>query len=87
MTPGILRQVAAQRPFRPFRLIVTGGHEVFVSAPDRITIPNPDTAKVRTDDGALHIIDLNHVIEIRSSIEDPRARSGRSSPPGIFDER
>ncbi len=68
MTPGILRQLAAQRPFRPFRLILTGGHEVFVSGPDRITVPNPDTAKVRTDDGALHIIDLNHVVEIRSHV-------------------
>jgi hypothetical protein len=65
MTP-ILRQLIATRPFRPFRMILTGGWEVPVSSATSITIPDDETAKVHTDDGRLHIIDLNHLIEIRS---------------------
>ena len=65
MTP-ILRQLIATRPFRPFRLVLTGGWEVPVSSPASITIPDDETARVHTDDGRLHIIDLNHLVEIRS---------------------
>jgi hypothetical protein len=63
---AIARQLVAARPFRPFRLVLTGGWEVPVSSPDRITFRDPETAEVRTGDGREHIIDLNHLIEIRS---------------------
>ncbi len=65
MTP-ILRQLIATRPFRPFRLVLTGGWEVPVSTAAGITIPDDETARVHTDDGRLHIIDLRHLVEIRS---------------------
>ena len=63
---SIARQLAAARPFKPFRLVLTGGHEVPVTAADRISFPFPDTADVRTGDGYRHVVDLNHLIEIRS---------------------
>jgi hypothetical protein len=63
---AIARQLVAARPFRPFRLVLTGGSEVPVTRPDRIIFPDPETAEVRTGDGLLHVIDVNHLIEIRS---------------------
>jgi hypothetical protein len=66
MTANFLRHIVAQRPFRPCRLVLTGGHEVPVSSPGAITVPDDDTAKVVTPDGRWHIIDLRHVVEVRS---------------------
>ncbi len=64
---SILRQLVAARPFRPFRLVLTGGHEVPVSSPERIRIQEErESARVWTDDGHEQIIDLNHLIEVRS---------------------
>jgi hypothetical protein len=66
MNAAFLRHIVSQRPFRKCRLVLTGGAEVPVSSPGRITIPDNDTAKVQTEDGSLHIIDLRHLVEVRS---------------------
>ena len=63
---GVLRQLLAVRPFRPLRLVLTCGGEVPVSSPARIRIPDEETARVWTEDGTEHIIDLRHLVEIRS---------------------
>ena len=66
MTAHFLRHLVAQRPFRPCRPVLTGGTEIPVSSPGVITVPNEDTVRVTTADGHLYILDLRHVIEVRS---------------------
>ena len=66
MNADFLRHIVSQRPFRKCRLVLTDGSEVPVSSPERITIPDNDTARVQTEDGCLHVIDLRHLVEIRS---------------------
>ncbi len=66
MNADFLRHIVSQRPFRRCRLVLTGGSEVPVSSLERITVPDNDTAKVQTEDGCLHIIDLQHLVEVRS---------------------
>jgi hypothetical protein len=66
MTAGLLRQYLGMRPFRPCRLILAGGHVVPVASPDCVWIRDAETVEVRTPDGYRHIIDLAHLVEIKS---------------------
>ncbi len=63
---GVLRQLLAARPFRPFRLVLTGGWESPVTAAVRMTFMDGETVRVEMEDGKTHIVDLRHLVEIRS---------------------
>ncbi|MGA2700542.1 MAG: hypothetical protein ABSH35_05530 [Isosphaeraceae bacterium] len=63
---GVLRQLLAARPFRPFRLVLTGCCESPVTAADRMTFTDGETVRVEMEDGKTHIVDLRHLLEIRS---------------------
>ena len=62
---GVLRRLLAQRPFRPFRLVLTGGTEVPVGGRDRVTFPRGDM-RIDREDGRTVILDPNHLVEIKS---------------------
>ena len=72
---GVLRQLLAARPFRPFRLVLTGGWESPVTAADRMTFTDGETVRVEMEDGKTHIVDLRHLVEIRSWLEQLRKGS------------
>ena len=63
---GVLRQLLAARPFRPFRLVLTGCCESPVTAADWMTFTDGETVRVEMEDGKTHIVDLRHLLEIRS---------------------
>ncbi len=66
MTADLLRTIVSQRPFRPCRLVLTGGFEVAVPSPGALTIRDADTVEVLPGNGHQYILDLAHVIEVRS---------------------
>jgi hypothetical protein len=64
---SVLRQYVAAKPFRPFRLVMRSGGEIPVPAPECIKLGDDGiTADVRPGDGTWHMVDLRHLVGIRS---------------------
>jgi hypothetical protein len=62
MTPRYLLARLQQRPFIPFRMVLTGGHVVEVRDPEGVTVGR-HTADVRAA-GKRHVVALEHVVRL-----------------------
>ena len=72
MTSARLRQVVNARPFRSFRICMSNGQEHVVRHPELVAvIPRDDTAYFYHDDGAVSVLDLFLMAEIK--VDAPRA--------------
>ena len=66
MTSDRLRRVVNARPFRVFRIFMSNGQEHIVKHPEMVAVSlRDDTALFYHDDGALSVLDLFLMVEIK----------------------
>ncbi len=57
-------QALGQRPFKPFRLILTTGREIPILHSDTVLLNEPKTTLVAVEAERFHIIDLEHIVAL-----------------------
>ena len=66
MTSDRLRRVVKARPFHPFQICMSNGQEHVVKHPEMVAVsPRDDTALYFHDDGAVSVLDLFLMSEIK----------------------
>ena len=53
-----------QRPFKPFRLILTTGREIPVMHHDTVLFNEPRTTLLAVEGERFHVVDLQHIVQL-----------------------
>ena len=64
MNAANILQALSQRPFLPFRLILSTGREIPVVNHDTVLFNEPRTTLVAVEGERWHIVDLQHIVEL-----------------------
>jgi hypothetical protein len=64
MQAEAILQALAQRPFKPFRLILSMGREIPVLNHDTVLINDPRTTLLALEGERFHIVDLEHIAQM-----------------------
>jgi len=64
MNAGDILQALAQRPFKPFRLLMSTGREIPVLRHDTVLINQPRTTLLTLEGERFHIVDLEHIAQL-----------------------
>ena len=59
-----IRDAQSQRPFKPFRLLLTTGREVPVNHQDMVLINQSATTLLALDGDDYYIVDLVHIVNM-----------------------
>ena len=54
----------SQRPFKPFRLILTTGREIPVMNHDTVLFNEPRTTLLAVEGERFHVVDLQHIVQL-----------------------
>jgi hypothetical protein len=76
MNAQVFSHLITNQPFRPFRLIIAGGHDVTIDAPEFACIDRAgQTIRFHAPDDSVHIIDVRHVKRI-AAVETSEGERG-----------
>ena len=64
MSAADILQALGQRPFKPFRLILSTGREIPVLHNDTVLFNEPKTTLLAVEGERFHIVDLQHVAQM-----------------------
>jgi hypothetical protein len=54
----------SQRPFKPFRLVLSTGREVPVNHQDTVLVNESKTTLLALEGDRFHIVDLDHIVNL-----------------------
>lgn len=64
MNAGDVLQALNQRPFRPFRFVLTNGREIPVLNHDSVLLNQPRTTLLTVEGERFHVVDLQHIAQL-----------------------
>ncbi len=64
MNAADILQALSQRPFKPFRLILSTGREIPVLHYDTVMLNEPRTTLAAVERERFHVVDLEHVAQL-----------------------
>ena len=66
MNAANLLQAPSQKPFKPFRLILSTGREIPVMNCDTVLLNEPRTTLLAVEGERFHVVDLQHIVAMTS---------------------
>ena len=57
-------QALSQRPFKPFRLILSTGREIPIVHYDTVLLNEPRTTLLAVEGERFHVVDLQHIVQL-----------------------
>ncbi|HYV26483.1 MAG TPA: hypothetical protein VFA77_03055 [Candidatus Eisenbacteria bacterium] len=64
MNAANILQALSQKPFKPFRLILSTGREIPVRDCDTVLLNEPRTTLLAVEGERFHVVDLQHIVEL-----------------------
>jgi len=64
MDAAEILQALSQRPFKPFRLILSTGREIPVLHYDTVMLNEPRTTLLAVERERFHVVDLEHIVQL-----------------------
>ena len=64
MSAAQILQALSQRPFKPFRLVLTTGREIPILHDDTVLLNEPRTTLLAVEGERFHIVDLQHIAQL-----------------------
>jgi Na+-transporting NADH:ubiquinone oxidoreductase subunit NqrA len=55
-----------QRPFKPFRLVLSTGREIPILQSDTVLLNEPRTTLLAVEGERFHVVDLQHIAQLTS---------------------
>ena len=57
-------QALSQRPFKPFRLVLSTGREIPIQHQDTVLVNESRTTLLALDKDKFYVVDLQHIVEL-----------------------
>ena len=64
MNAADIVQALSQRPFKPFRLVLSTGREIPVPHQDVVLLNEPKTTLLAVEGERFHVVDLQHIVQL-----------------------
>jgi hypothetical protein len=64
MSAADILQALSQKPFKPFRLVLSTGREVPITHHDTVLFNESRTTLLAVEGERWHIVDLQHIVEL-----------------------
>ena len=64
MSAADILQALSQKPFKPFRLVLSTGREVPITRHDTVLFNESRTTLLAVEGERWHIVDLQHIVEL-----------------------
>jgi hypothetical protein len=64
MNAADILHALGQRPFKPFRLILSTGREIPVMHQDTVLLNEPRTTLLAVEGERFHVVDLQHIVQL-----------------------
>ena len=64
MNTADILQALSQRPFKPFRLVLTTGREIPILHHDTVLFNEPRTTLLAVEGERFHVVDLQHIVQL-----------------------
>ena len=64
MNAADILQALSQRPFKPFRLILSSGREIPILQSDTVLLNQPRTTLLAMEGERFHVVDLQHIAQL-----------------------
>ena len=64
MNASDILHALSQRPFKPFRLILTTGREIPILHQDTVLLNEPRTTLLAVEGERFHVVDLQHIVQL-----------------------
>jgi hypothetical protein len=64
MNAADILQALSQRPFKPFRLILSSGREIPILQSDTVLLNQPRTTLLAVEGERFHVVDLQHIAQL-----------------------
>ena len=64
MNAADILQALSQRPFKPFRLVLSSGREIPILQSDTVLLNQPRTTLLAVEGERFHVVDLQHIAQL-----------------------